>query len=141
MKVCKRCGEVNEDKNLICKNADCFSREFDDYEKVSNDVKSNLRNKEKLKKNLEIGLLVVYFLIILIVGVLNFKELMISKVIATIALSIIGILCVKFTGFIFEIQHAFSLKDSSGDNMSDMYESYLKVLGILALIYSVYLLF
>ena len=141
MKVCRRCGEVNEEENLICKNGNCFSREFDDYEKVSNDVKSNLRNKEKLKKNLEIGILVVYFLIILIVGALNFKELMISKVIATIALSIIGILCVKFTRFVFEIQHVFSLKDSSGDNMSDMYESYLKVLGILALIYSVYLLF
>ncbi|EGT3617694.1 hypothetical protein FHH43_15925 [Clostridium perfringens] len=141
MKVCRRCGEVNEEENLICKNGNCFSREFDDYEKVSNDVKSNLRNKEKLKKNLEIGILGVYFLIILIVGIFNFKELMISKVIATVALSIIGILCVKFTGFIFEIQHVFSLRDSNRENMSDMYDSYLKLLGVLALIYSVYLLF
>lgn len=141
MKVCRRCGEVNEDKNLICKNAECFSREFDDYEKVSNDVKSNLINKDKLKKNLEIGILVVYFLILLIVGTFNFKELMFSKVIAAVALSIIGILCVKFTGFIFEIQHVFSLRDSNRENMSDMYDSYLKLLGILALIYSVYLLF
>lgn len=141
MKVCRRCGEVNEDKNLICKNEECFSREFDDYEKVSNNVKSNLRNKDKLKKNLEIGILVVYFLILLIVGTFNFKELMLSKVITTVALSIIGILCVKFTGFIFEIQHVFSLRDSNRENMSDMYDSYLKLLGILALIYSVYLLF
>lgn len=141
MKICRRCGEVNEDKNLICKNAECFSREFDDYEKVSNDVKSNLINKDKLKKNLEIGILVVYFLILLIVGTFNFKELMLSKVIAAVALSIIGILCVKFTGFIFEIQHVFSLRDSNRENMSDMYDSYLKLLGILALIYSVYLLF
>ncbi|HHD2752246.1 TPA: hypothetical protein ACOTG0_001017 [Clostridium perfringens] len=141
MKICRRCGEVNEDKNLICKNAECFSREFDDYEKVSNDVKSNLRNKAKIKKNLETGILVVYFLILLIVGTFNFKELMLSKVIAAVALSIIGILCVKFTGFIFEIQHVFSLRDSNRENMSDMYDSYLKLLGILALIYSVYLLF
>lgn len=141
MKICRRCGEVNEDKNLICKNAECFSREFDDYEKVSNDVKSNLRNKAKIKKNLETGILVVYFLILLIVGTFNFKELMLSKVIAAVALSIIGILCVKFTGFIFEIQYVFSLRDSNRENMSDMYDSYLKLLGILALIYSVYLLF
>ena len=31
MKICKRCGEVNEDENLLCKNGDCLNKEFEDY--------------------------------------------------------------------------------------------------------------
>ena len=28
MKICKRCGEVNEDENLLCKNGDCLNKEL-----------------------------------------------------------------------------------------------------------------
>ena len=53
MKICKRCGEVNEDENLLCKNGDCLSKEFEDYEAVKNKAKGNLIRKEKLKSLLE----------------------------------------------------------------------------------------
>ena len=41
MKICKACGEVNEDENLVCKNGDCLSRGFEDYETVKRNVDSN----------------------------------------------------------------------------------------------------
>ena len=42
MKICKRCGEVNEDENLLCKNGDCLNKEFEDYEALKNKAKNNL---------------------------------------------------------------------------------------------------
>ena len=125
MKICKRCGEVNEDENLLCKNGDCLNKEFEDYEALKNKAKNNLIRKEKLKSLLEKAIFITYLAGVLIAGIINFRNLSFSK----------------FTSFVFEIQHIFSLKDPSGDNMADIYESYLKVIGVLALIYSVYLLF
>lgn len=137
MKICKRCGEVNEDENLLCKNGDCLNKEFEDYEALKN----NLIRKEKLKSLLEKAIFITYLLGVLIAGIINFRNLSFSNIILTIVSGIVGIMCIKFTSFVFEIQHIFSLKDPSGDNMADIYESYLKVIGVLALIYSVYLLF
>ncbi|EOU1755324.1 hypothetical protein LTX21_000575 [Clostridium perfringens] len=141
MKICKRCGEVNEDENLLCKNGDCLSKEFEDYEAVKNKAKSNLIRKEKLKSLLEKAIFTIYLAGVLIVCTTNFRNLSFSNIISTTVLGIVGIMCIKFTNLVFEVQHIFSLKDSSGDNMADIYESYLKVIGVLALIYSVYLLF
>lgn len=47
MKICKRCGEVNEDENLLCKNGDCLNKEFEDYEALKNKAKNNLIRKIK----------------------------------------------------------------------------------------------
>lgn len=141
MKICKICGEINEDGNLVCKNGDCLSKEFEDYEKVKNNANNNLKRKEKLKSVLEKIIFVIYLIGVLIACMINFRNLSFSNIILTIVLGIVGIMCIKFTSLVFEIQHIFSLKDSSGDNMADIYESYLKVIGVLALIYSVYLLF
>ncbi|HFE9684665.1 hypothetical protein P5F04_02285 [Clostridium perfringens] len=141
MKICKACGEVNEDENLVCKNGDCLSREFEDYETVKRNVDSNLKRKEKLKSVLEKTIFVIYLIGVLIACTLNFRLLSLSEIISTIVLGIVGVMCIKFTSLVFEIQHIFSLKDSSGDNMADIYESYLKVIGVLALIYSIYILF
>ena len=135
MKICKRCGEVNEDENLLCKNGDCLNIEFEDYEALKNKTKNNLIRKEKLKSLLE------YLAGVLIAGTTNFRNLSFSNIISTIVSGIVGIMCIKFTSLVFEIQHIFSLKDPSGDNMADIYESYLKVIGVVTLIYSVYLLF
>lgn len=141
MKICKRCGEVNEDENLLCKNGDCLSKEFKDYEALKNKAKSNLIRKEKLKSLLEKAIFTIYLAGVLIACTTNFRNLSFSNIISTIVLGIVGTMCIKFTNLVFEVQHIFSLKDSSGDNMADIYESYLKVIGVLALIYSVYLLF
>ncbi|MBS5967974.1 MAG: hypothetical protein KIB11_02460 [Clostridium perfringens] len=141
MKICKRCGEVNEDENLLCKNGECLSKEFEDYEAIKNKAKNNLIRKEKLKSILEKAIFIIYLLVVLIAVILNFRNLSFSNIILTIVLGISGIMCIKFTSLVFEIQHIFSLKDSSGDNMADIYESYLKVIGVVTLIYSVYLLF
>lgn len=141
MKICKICGEINEDGNLVCKNGDCLSKEFEDYEKVKNNANNNLKRKEKLKSVLEKIIFVIYLMGVLIACMINFRDLSFSNIILTIVLGIVGIMCIKFTSLVFEIQHIFSLKDSSGDNMADIYESYLKVIGVLTLIYSVYLLF
>ena len=141
MKICKGCGEVNEDENLLCKNGDCLSKEFEDYEAVKNKAKSNLIRKEKLKSLLEKAIFTIYLAGVLIACTTNFRNLSFSNIISTIVWGIVGIMCIKFTNLVFEVQHIFSLKDSSGDNMADIYESYLKVIGVLALIYSVYLLF
>ena len=130
MKICKRCGEVNEDENLLCKNGDCLNKEFEDYEALKNKA-----------KNLEKAIFITYLAGVLIAGTINFRNLSFSNIILTIVLGIVGIMCIKFTSLVFEIQHIFSLKDSSGDNMADIYESYLKVIGVVTLIYSVYLLF
>ncbi|EJT6170084.1 hypothetical protein QTI99_02295 [Clostridium perfringens] len=141
MKICKRCGEVNEDENLLCKNGDCLSKEFEDYEALKNKAKSNLIRKEKLKSLLEKAIFTIYLAGVLVACTTNFRNLSFSNIISTIVLGIVGTMCIKFTNLVFEVQHIFSLKDSSGDNMADIYESYLKVIGVLALIYSVYLLF
>ena len=141
MKICKRCGEVNEDENLLCKNGDCLSKEFKDYEALKNKAKSNLIRKEKLKSLLEKAIFTIYLAGVLVACTTNFRNLSFSNIISTIVLGIVGTMCIKFTNLVFEVQHIFSLKDSSGDNMADIYESYLKVIGVLALIYSVYLLF
>lgn len=141
MKICKRCGGVNEDENLLCKNGDCLNKEFEDYEAIKNKAKNNLIRKEKLKSLLEKAIFITYLLGVLIAGIINFRNLIFSNIILTIVSGIVGIMCIKFTSFVFEIQHIFSLKDPSGDNMADIYESYLKVIGVLALIYSFYLLF
>ncbi|HBI7120227.1 TPA: hypothetical protein K8N05_002578, partial [Clostridium perfringens] len=90
---------------------------------------------------LEKAIFITYLAGVLIAGIINFRNLIFSNIILTIVSGIVGIMCIKFTSFVFEIQHIFSLKDPSGDNMADIYESYLKVIGVLALIYSVYLLF
>jgi len=55
MKICKRCGEVNEDENLLCKNGDCLNKEFEDYEALKNKAKNNLIRKEKLKSTFRKG--------------------------------------------------------------------------------------
>ena len=141
MKICKRCGEVNEDENLLCKNGHCLNKEFEDYEALKNKAKNNLIRKEKLKSLLEKAIFITYLAGVLIAGIINFRNLSFSNIILTIVLGIVGIMCIKFTSLVFEIQHIFSLKDPSVDNMADIYESYLKVIGVLTLIYSVYLLF
>ncbi|MFR7936952.1 MAG: hypothetical protein ACLU4S_16445, partial [Clostridium perfringens] len=133
MKICKRCGEVNEDENLLCKNGDCLSKEFEDYEAVKNKAKSNLIRKEKLKSLLEKAIFTIYLAGVLIACTTNFRNLSFSNIISTIVWGIVGIMCIKFTNLVFEVQHIFSLKDSSGDNMADIYESYLKVIGVLTL--------
>ncbi|HAT4303079.1 TPA: hypothetical protein I9091_000001, partial [Clostridium perfringens] len=120
---------------------DCLNKEFEDYEAIKNKAKNNLIRKEKLKSLLEKAIFITYLLGVLIAGIINFRNLIFSNIILTIVSGIVGIMCIKFTSFVFEIQHIFSLKDPSGDNMADIYESYLKVIGVLALIYSVYLLF
>ncbi len=126
---------------MLCKNGDCLSKEFEDYEALKNKAKSNLIRKEKLKSLLEKAIFTIYLAGVLIACTTNFRNLSFSNIISTIVLGIVGIMCIKFTNLVFEVQHIFSLKDSSGDNMADIYESYLKVIGVLALIYSVYLLF
>lgn len=141
MKICKVCGEINEGGNLFCKNGDCLCKEFEEYDKAKNKSVNNFKKRERLKRIFEKSILLIYILILFIVGIINFKELRFIDVSMTILSGVTGVLCMKFTSFIFEIKHIFSLKDSSGENMSDMYDSYLKIVGILSLIYSIYILF
>lgn len=141
MKICKACGAINEDGNLFCKNGQCLCKDFEDYDAAKNNSINNLKKRENLKGIFEKSILIIYILILFIVGIINFKELRFLDIFMAIFLGVTGILCVKFTSFIFEIKHILSLKDSSGENMSDMYESYLKILGIFSLIYSISLLF
>ena len=84
MKICKRCGEVNEDENLLCKNGYCLNKEFEDYEALKNKAKNNLIRKEKLKSILEKAIFITYLAGVLIAGIINFRNLSFSNIILTI---------------------------------------------------------
>ncbi|MHC9378518.1 hypothetical protein ACY0I3_16995, partial [Clostridium perfringens] len=100
MKICKRCGEVNEDENLLCKNGDFLNKEFEDYEAIKNNAKNNLIRKEKLKSLLEKAIFITYLLVVLISCIINFRNLIFSNIILTIFSGIVGIMFIKFTSFV-----------------------------------------
>lgn len=141
MKVCKKCGEINEDERTFCKNQNCLSREFTSYYELKNKSLNKLSKREGRKRALKFLVIGIYIVLFIISFIVNFKNLSISSLIISIISAVVGFMLIYFTGLFFEIMHMFSLKDSSYENMSDMYDTYLKLGGVLSLIYSIYNLF
>lgn len=139
MKVCKICNEVNSDNSPICKI--CSSREFKSYEEESKKSSDEILRRDKIIKFIEGGLIIFYVSVAITMISINYNNLSLENIISSIISAIVGIGLIKFTGLIFSIKHIFSLKDSSEDNMSDMYETYLKFGGVIALGASIWFLF
>ncbi|MEG1480837.1 hypothetical protein [Clostridium sp.] len=139
MKVCKGCGEVNDNEAPICKNSDCSSRIFEDYNKMKSNSISNLKLKERKNKIISNGVIVIYMLALIGLIILNiYKEtLTFSIVFEVIILVFIVVLCIKFTSKVFLITHFFSVKDINEEQMSDIYDTFVKIAGLCIAIYSI----
>lgn len=141
LKVCRKCKEVNEDGAPICKNSNCASSSFEDYKEVSNEANKELERKRVIKNKIALAILTIYTIVFLTGMVLNINRLGVIDIIVAGILTIGGIACLKFTGAIFMFRHMFSVKDVDESDMSDMYDTYIKLSGVIALGYSLFILF
>ncbi len=139
MKVCTKCGEINNDNDLICINCNASNKFFIDYDKAISISKKNIDIKNKIKKNTLLVLSIISISLILLLLFLNFRNqtLSLNLISKTIMFIIIGFILIKFTGKIFLLTHIFSLKDLDENQMSDMYDSYIKLTGFILIFYAI----
>lgn len=139
MKVCTKCGEINNDTDLICINCNSSNKFFIDYDEATLITEKNIAKKSKMKKNIFLILSIISILFIGLLLFLNFinQTLSFDLIFRIVLLVAIGIVLIKFTGKIFLLTHIFSLKDLDEDQMSDMYDSYIKLIGFILIFWAI----
>ena len=139
MKVCTRCGEINNDTNLICINCNASNKFFIDYDEATLISEKNIAKKSKMKRNIFLNLSIISILFIGLLLFLNFinQTLSFDLIFRIVLLVAIGIVLIKFTGKIFLLTHIFLLKDLDEDQMSDMYDSYIKLIGFILIFWAI----
>ena len=96
-----------------------------------------------MSKFLNIFFLVVATLILIILFIINYLN---SKLTWFVFfkysfLMLVSILCINYSSKIFFITHIFSIKDVDENQMSDMYETFIKICGVIIYFYSIICLF
>ncbi len=139
MKVCTRCGEINNDTNLICINCNASNKFFIDYDEATLISEKNIAKKSKMKRNIFLILSIISILFIGLLLFLNFinQTLSFDLIFRIVLLVAIGIVLIKFTGNISLLTHIFLLKDLDEDQMSDMYDSYIKLIGFILIFWAI----
>lgn len=139
MKVCTKCGEINNDTDLICINCNSSNKFFIDYDEATLITEKNIAKKSKMKKNIFLNLSIISILFIGLLLFLNFinQTLSFDLIFRIVLLVAIGIVLIKFTGKIFLLTHIFSLKNLDEDQMSDMYDSYIKLIGFILIFWAI----
>lgn len=142
MKICNRCGELNSKDSLICGNCNSSSKFFRDYEEEAINSEKNINKKNRVNKNIIKILFIIGILLIGLLVLLNLSNetLSINLIFKTIVFIAIGAVLTKFTEEVFILTHIFSIKDLKENQMSDMYDAYLKFLGMISIVFSVIVL-
>ncbi|MGG7078389.1 hypothetical protein [Clostridium sardiniense] len=140
MIVCKKCGALNEDLCITCKDCrDTLTKsDIYEYNRSIEKIKLDRANKSKKKKTTKLALSVIYFIVILALLVLNIisnKE-SITLIATTILMILSGYICITRPELIFIVTHLFSIKDVNEGDMSDMYETLTIVFGYLIYTYA-----
>lgn len=140
MKICKVCNEINDDENIVCRNPECLSSgdTFKDYNNEKYNVSKRMKSKS-LNRSIGKSLIIIIYALILVTLIIINKISLISTF-KFVLIGLIGVLCFKFTSTIFIITHLFSLKNVENDQMSDMYETYIKLIGVILALYPLVML-
>lgn len=131
MKICKYCGETNSNDSIMCRTCNQSCKDSISSEEARNISLNNLNKREKVKKYIEYGMMGSTILIMVILFVFRYTNntLTIEDVIRTPLLALAGVIMIKYTGEVFLLINIFRLKDLDKSLMSDMYDTYLKIIG------------
>lgn len=140
MIVCKKCNTANVESAVSCKDcgAPLANYEAQGYEKRIEKVEISREKKIKRKKLIKLILSIIYLLSITGLVLMNivFHKGSITLIVSTIAFILAGYICINKPELIFIITHLFSVRDVSGEDMSDMYETLVIVAGYLIYTYA-----
>ncbi|WP_066890993.1 hypothetical protein [Clostridium nigeriense] len=138
MKICSKCGEVNNNDNLICSKCNLSNKFFIDYDEEVLKSQKNIKRSNRIKKYTRTILCIVAILLLLLLILLNcINKTLTYKLVFEVALfSIIGLVLIKFTEEVFIITHILSISNIDKNQMSDIYNILIKIIGIINIFFS-----
>ena len=140
MKICKKCGEINEDRAYFCKN--CLSDSFIDYEEEVKESQLKINKKLKLKRKMQILSTLLYFVLSIFLVIIrhNIQAIDVPLLFMSIFLVMFSFLAIIFTEEICKLRLMFYV-DTDNISISDINIYVTKISGIIGYLFFIYLLF
>ncbi len=140
MKICKKCGEINEDGASFCKN--CLSNSFIDYEEKVKENQLKINKKLKLKRKIQILSTLLYFVLSIFLVIIrhNIQAIDLPLLFMSIFLVMFSFLAIIFTEEICKLRLMFYV-DTDNISISDINIYVTKISGIIGYLLFIYLLF
>ena len=140
IKICKKCGEINEDRASFCKN--CLSDSFIDYEEEVKENQLKINKKLKLKRKIQILSTLLYFALSIFLVIIrhNIQAIDVHLLFMSIFLVMFSFLAIIFTEEICKLRLMFYV-DTDNISISDINIYVTKISGIIGYLLFIYLLF